>query len=289
MTVKDLLKLSDFKIDQLSFPSLDKKNMKRDCRHLLSVLVPCSFSELFLLYSKLVEENNNNIFNKQVDDLMTGKPLAYILKEQSFYKSVFFVDHRVLIPRMETELLVETVLKYFSITKNLFFADFGTGSGCIVLSLLKEFASSKAIAVDSSKQALDVAKYNADKLSLSSRVDLHHSSIENFIDPSLSFSLRETCDFITANPPYIGKETYVHPFVKAFEPSTALWAANQGLQFSLSWAERALILLKPGAYYFFEFGDNQKNALESKLKLLFSEVSFLKDLQGIYRIAICKK
>lgn len=289
MTAKDLLKFSDLKIDQLSFSTLDKKNMKRDCRHLLSTLMPCSFNKLFLFYSTAVEEKKSNIFNQQVADLTTGKPLAYILKKQNFYKSVFFVDHRVLIPRMETELLVEAVLKYFSTTKHLFFADFGTGSGCIALSLLKELTKSKAIAIDSSKPALDVAKYNTDKLSLGAKIDLHHSSVEDFINSPSSCLLKGTFDFVTANPPYIGKAAFIHPFVKTFEPNAALWAKNEGLEFVLSWAEKALILLKPKGYYFFEFGDNQKTALKTKLNLLFSEVSFLKDLQGIYRIAVCKK
>lgn len=289
MIVKQLLKLSDFQIDQVSFSSLDKDNMKRDCRHLLSALIPCSFSELFLFYSKKIEEKNNNTFNKQFTDLLTGKPLAYILEKQHFYKSIFFVDNRVLIPRMETELLVEFVFKYFSKKENLLFADFGTGSGCIVLSLLKEFINSKAMAVDSSEKALDVAKYNAEKLVLNSRITFHHSSVENFTDLALLAPLKENFDFIVANPPYIAKKAYVHPFVNTFEPSFALWANDQGLQFSLSWASKALVLLKPGGYYFFEFGDDQKNALKDKLNLLFSEVSFFKDLQGIYRIAICKK
>ncbi|MBE8221878.1 MAG: peptide chain release factor N(5)-glutamine methyltransferase [Bdellovibrionales bacterium] len=289
MTVKNLLNICDLKIDKLSFSLLDKKNIKRDLRHLLSKLVPCAFNELFLFYTKIITEKNQNIFNSQFNELITGKPLAYILKEQSFYKSVFFVDNRVLIPRMETELLVETVLKYFSTKKNLFFADFGTGSGCIVISLLKELLNSRAVAIDISSQALDVAKYNAEKMSVNSKLDFYNFSVKKFIDSNTSTDLNQTCDFIVANPPYIGQKSYVQPFVKIFEPNSALFADNKGLEFLLSWAKMALVLLKPNAYYFFEFGDNQKNDLKPKLNLLFSEVSFLKDLQGIYRIAICKK
>ncbi|MBE8162894.1 MAG: peptide chain release factor N(5)-glutamine methyltransferase [Bdellovibrionaceae bacterium] len=287
MTVKELLKLSDSKIDQLSFSDLDKKNIKRDCRHLLSAFVPCPFNQLLLFNETKIKKTDQDIFTKQLSELITGKPLAYILEKQNFYKSVFFVDHRVLIPRMETELLVESVLKYFSAKKNLSFADFGTGSGCVVLSLLKEFFNSTAAAVDCSNQALKVAKYNAKKLSVSERVDFHHCSVKNFnpfvADKKLAY------DFITGNPPYIAENAYIHPFVKAFEPKLALMAGNQGLEFLLSWAQKAVILLKPNGYYFFEFGDNQKDALKAPLSLLFSQVTFLKDLQGIYRVAICKK
>lgn len=285
MTVKELLDDADLQIAKQSFSDLDKKNMKRDSRHLLAVLFNCSFNELFLHYSAKLKSNQNNIFDQQYSELIKGKPLAYLLEEQGFYKHTFFVDKRVLIPRMETELLVEEVLKYFSGLQDFKFVDFGTGSGCIAISLLKELINSKAWGVDSSELALQVAKKNANNLNVNTRLNFIHAEVKSaFVNQG-----SESFDFIVANPPYIGSSDYVHPFVKRFEPAFALWAGSKGLEFLLLWAKKAIILLKPRAYYFFEFGDQQKNLLEPELKLLFSEVYFIKDLQGIYRIAVCKK
>lgn len=294
MQIQDILKASDLKINQQAVSDLDKSNFKRDLRHLLSYFFASAPNELFLKNTEQLTKEKTLYFVKCFADLLKGKPLAYILKQQAFYKSIFFVDDRVLIPRMDSEVLIEAVLKLFANHKNLIFADFGTGSGCLALSLLKELKNSKSFAIDKSEQALQVAKHNAKTLCLKSQISFACLDTQDcFSSKSLTeFKSKQHFtyfDFIVANPPYILKTDYIHHFVKKYEPHLALQAGDRGLDILLDWAKIALQLLKPAAYYVFEFGDGQKEYLNSQLKTLFSDVYFLKDLQGIYRVAVCKK
>ena len=120
--------------------------------------------------------------------------MAYILKNKEFWSNDFFVDRDTLIPRPETELLCENIIKIFR-NKNLYLLDMGTGSGCIILSILTELKRAKGIGIDISKKAIEVAKKNSSKLGLSKRVKFFNRPLENLYGYKF--------DLIVSNPPYI--------------------------------------------------------------------------------------
>ena len=123
------------------------------------------------------------------------EPIAYILEKKDFWKSTFYINKSVLIPRPDTEILIQEILKIFSQNQKLLVLDIGTGSGCILLSLLKERKNFKGVGIDVSKNALKVAQINAKIHHLENRVKFINSSVDNF--------LKGKYDLIVSNPPYI--------------------------------------------------------------------------------------
>ncbi|MDR0484044.1 MAG: peptide chain release factor N(5)-glutamine methyltransferase [Alphaproteobacteria bacterium] len=193
------------------------------------------------------QEQLNNLFSKRAK----GIPLAYILNQQFFWKHNFYVNKNVLIPRMDSETLIQAVLNKVSQAENPHILEIGIGSGCLLLSLLHEYQNSTGVGVDVSQEALEVSKINAKNLEVSHRLNLMQSNIfANVVD---SF------DIIISNPPYIADtDTEISEDVKTFEPHLALFAKNNGLFFYQEILKNTHKYLKKNGLIFFEIGYKQK-------------------------------
>ncbi len=220
--------------------------------------------------------------NKKIQRRSVGEPVAYIVGYKYFYKSKFLVNKSVLIPRPETELLAEEALKWCSGKENIKILDMGVGSGCLGQSVLKELGAASLVAMDISKDALEVAKINCEKLGLSGKVDFILGDIK---DLSIE-KYTNQFDLILANPPYIDPEGgFVEENVKKYEPSIALFSNHHGLEDIISWTERAASWLKPSGLYLMEFGDKQSEKVEELFKQtnFFMDLSLHKDYSGLPR------
>lgn len=210
-----------------------------------------------------------------------GEPLAYLVGFKDFYKNRFFVDSSVLIPRPETELVVEQALQ-LGPQKNMI--DIGCGSGCIGLSLLKEWSDSVLTAVDISDQALQITQKNSQQLGLDQRVEYFCGEIESYQTPSLF-------DLIVSNPPYIAKnDERLDANVKKYEPHLALFAEEDGLQFYKRWTKWAQHNLKSDGWLIYEVGEGQARLVESIcLQNGFKNIKIIKDLSGIERVVVAQR
>lgn len=208
--------------------------------------------------------------------LENGEPVQYIVGDVDFYGNIIKVDKRVLIPRFETEGLVETALNYLTNT-NIDIVDLGTGSGCIPITLKKKLPNINIDAVDISLDALDVARENA---------KLNNVEI-NFIHGDMLKPLNKKYDCIISNPPYIAYNEEVMDIVKNNEPNNALYADNNGLYFYEEILKNCNKYLKDKYYIFFEIGYSQGEKIkEIALNNLDCKVEIKKDLQGFDRYVI---
>jgi len=210
--------------------------------------------------------------------LEKGEPVQYIVGDVDFYGNTIKVDKRVLIPRFETEGLVEITLKYLTNT-NLDIVDLGTGSGCIPITLKKKLPNINIDAIDISIDALNLAKENA---------KLNNVEI-NFINRDMLYPLDKKYDVIISNPPYIPHNEEVMDIVKNNEPHLALYAENEGYYFYEGILKNYKEHLKDKYYIFFEMGYNQGEKIKQlALKYLDCNVEIKKDLQGFDRYVIIK-
>ena len=193
-----------------------------DSELILSNLLKTQREDLIIHSSQKVSKNIILNFQKLINRRANREPLAYIIRNKEFWSKNFFVDSNTLIPRPETELLCEKVIKIFK-NKNLYVLDMGTGSGCIILSILSELKGAKGIGIDISRKAINVAKKNSIKLGLNNRVKFFNKSLENIHGYKF--------DLIVSNPPYIRTSDIKNlaDDVKRYEPKIALDGGKDGL------------------------------------------------------------
>ncbi|MGG5207906.1 peptide chain release factor N(5)-glutamine methyltransferase [Chryseobacterium sp. MIQD13] len=245
-----------------------------------------SFHQRRLSYQELLTDDEKQLF-QAVSDLKIGKPYQQILGETEFYGMLFFVDENVLIPRPETEELLEIAIHKIQSSRfngqSLKILDIGTGSGVIPLVLKKHFPQAEVSSIDFSEKALETAKRNAE----------HHQLEIRFIHADyLNFELQDHYDIIISNPPYIGieEETEIVDSVKEFEPKMALFSpVEDALIFYRKIAEDSKKHLNNNGFLFLEI--NQKLGPET-LELYthhFSEVQLIKDLSENDRFIFGKK
>lgn len=238
-----------------------------------------------------ITEEQESVFGEYLGVRMTGKPLQYITGHQEFYGLDFEVTSDVLIPRPETELLVETSLKLMvGLETAPFICDVGTGSGCVVIALLhelREFPGARAVAIDISEAALAVATRNAARHSVRDRIEFVVSDCFANLAPG-----QRQFDLIVSNPPYVtvGAMATLQREVRDFEPRLALEAGADGL----SVVRRLLIeadgFLKSGGHFIFEIGFDQSAAVEKLVgRDTWKLLDIHKDLQGIPRTVSLRK
>ncbi len=215
------------------------------------------------------------------------EPAAYITGRQEFWNLSFEVSPAVLIPRPETELMVEAALEYFGADRrrSLAIADAGTGCGCLAVALAREFPSAQVVATDISDAALDVARRNAARHGVADRIRFVHADV---LDAS-----PDTFDLIVANPPYVrqGDRRALQPEVRDHEPPVALFGGDTGFDLVATFVERAVCRLQPDGYLMFEFGFGQDMAVEA-LVARMPELAMLglrRDLQGLARTAVTRR
>ena len=217
------------------------------------------------IYSKLKENlpsNKTEELQKLVSRRVKKEPIAYILNNKEFWSTNFYVDRSVLIPRPETEVLIDLILSQINNKNNYFnILDIGTGSGCILVSLLKELTKAKGIGIDKSSKAIAVAKKN----SISQQVD-SRSSFKNVNLENIKFDKK--FDLIVSNPPYLPAVSLknLNLDIKLYEPKIALQGGVQGVDFLYKIIVLASKILKINGLLALEIGDNQFHILAKYLK-----------------------
>jgi release factor glutamine methyltransferase len=217
------------------------------------------------IYSKLKENlpsNKTEELQKLVSRRVKKEPIAYILNNKEFWSTNFYVDRSVLIPRPETEVLIDLILSQISNKNNyLNILDIGTGSGCILISLLKELVKAKGIGVDKSTKAIAIAKKN----SILQQVD-NRASFKNVNLEEIKFDKK--FDLIVSNPPYLPDVSLknLNLDIKLYEPKIALQGGVQGVDFLCKIINLASKILKINALLALEIGDNQFHILATYLK-----------------------
>lgn len=262
-------------------------NNKLEARLLIQHVL--KIDEVYFLVNQDIKINKIkfNKLIKLIEKRNTGYPLEYILGYKYFWKHKFLVNNNVLIPRADTETLVEGVLTdYKNIKRNINILDIGVGSGCILLSLLKEIENAKGVGVDISKKALIIAKKNISNLDINNnRVALLQQNMFSALKPINYF------DIIVSNPPYIAyKDTLIDNNVKKFEPHKALFAKNKGMFFYKEILRNADKYLNNLGILYLEIGVKQKEEILNISKI--SNLKFkesLKDYNNIDRVLVFKK
>ncbi len=213
-----------------------------------------------------------NPSKENIERLNNGEPVQYIVGNVSFYGNIIDVDKRVLIPRFETEELVENTIKYIKKYNYQSIVDIGTGSGCIAITLKKFFQNALVDAVDISLDALSLAQLNAKKNNVSI----------NFYNGNLFEPLNKKYDVIISNPPYIAYDEEIMDIVKNNEPHLALYAANEGLYFYEEILKNAHKYINKNGLIAFEIGYNQGEKIKELSKKYLKKYDFeiKKDMTG---------
>jgi len=217
------------------------------------------------IYSKLKENlpsNKNEELQNLVSRRVKKEPIAYILNNKEFWSTNFYVDRSVLIPRPETEVLIDLILSQINNKNNYFnILDIGTGSGCILVSLLKELTKAKGIGVDKSSKAIAVAKKNSTSQHVDSRSSFKNINLENI-------KFDKKFDLIVSNPPYLPDVSLknLNLDIKLYEPKIALQGGVQGVDFLCKIITLASKILKIKGLLALEIGDNQFHILAKYLK-----------------------
>ena len=265
-----------------------KKNFintyKLDSELLLGKVLNKGREYLFLNYNENLSDELINNFESFFKRRKKKEPVAYILNCKEFWKNNFYVDQNVLIPRPDTEILVEEIMKLYGKQKKLSILDVGTGSGCIIISILKERQKFRGTAIDISKKALNIAKYNAKIHHLDNRIKFYKSSVDNFF--------KHKYDLIVSNPPYINrlKIKYLDKDIFGFEPIQALEGGIDGFNVFGKIVKKSSMLLKVGGKLVLEIGFDQKFEMLKLLKKYnFFINKIVKDYGGRDRCVICTK
>ncbi|MDI3500679.1 MAG: release factor glutamine methyltransferase [Thermoanaerobacter sp.] len=258
------------------------ENPKLEAELLLAYCLGMDRINLIIKREDEVEEGELAKFLGLLNMRKSHIPYQHIVKKQHFMGLEFFVDENVLIPRPETEILVEEVLK--RLKKGNTLIDIGTGSGAIAVSVVKYFPDCFVYAVDISRKALEVAKYNAKKHNVLDKIVFIESDVFSQVPKNIKF------DFIVSNPPYIkrGELETLQEEVKK-EPIIALDGGEDGLFFYKKIIEGAPFYLNPEGAICFEMGYDQKEEVTDLLtKGGFKNIEVIKDLSGIDRVVIAR-
>ena len=252
---------------------------------LLSHVLGLSNEKLNLTQSEKVGEKDIKNFEQLINRRKNSEPIAYLTNKKSFWKNDFYVDQSVLIPRSDSELLIESVIEYFpDLTKTYNFLDLGSGSGCLIISLLNEYLLSSGTGVEIDKEAIKVSEKNKEFLLNKDRLKFLERDFSNYDTSSF--------DIIISNPPYIPFEEKkdIMKEVRNYEPSKALFADEKGLYFYRKIIENLSKHLKRKQFLFLEVGINQPDGVVKILKNNnFNVVSIKKDISNIPRCIIAER
>ena len=230
-----------------------------DCEILMSKALDKDRKYIILNPKKKLENHKLAYFNSLVKERSYGKPIAYLTEKKYFWDSEFLIKKDVLIPRPDTEIIIEQVLKLNKNRFKLRILDIGVGSGCILLSLLKEKKDFYGIGIDKSAKCIFLSQINAQRLGLTNRVKFFKSDIDNF-------SIGKY-DLIISNPPYINKYDlkYLERGIASYEPRLALNGGLDGLSEIRKVIKKSSELIKKKGKFILEIGYDQKDKVKSLL------------------------
>jgi release factor glutamine methyltransferase len=253
---------------------------RRDAELLLLHHLNITRAQLLANPSRELTEAEEFAYWQSIQRRATAEPIQYITGQQEFYGLNLHVTPAVLIPRPETEHLIEAVLHRLPHNQPLSIADIGTGSGAIAIALATHLPQARITALDISPEALAVATANAATHQVADRIHLLHSD--------LLAATSDTFDAIVSNPPYVPDHEPLHPQVRDHEPPTALFAGPQGLDIYRRLIPQAHAALKLNGLLALEIGHGQREAI-AELLTNWQEVTFIDDLQQIPRVALAHK
>ena len=226
---------------------------KLDCEILLSNVLKINRENLLIDLNKRINNKELIKFNKLINRRKKKEPVAYIVGHKEFWNKKFKVNCNVLIPRPDTEILVEEVIKIIKINSSINILDIGTGTGCVLLSVLHERKKCYGTGIDISKKAINIAKHNAKIQQIKNRIKFINSSIDKFYVGKY--------DLIISNPPYIKSSDikYLGKDVGFYEPRIALNGGCDGYSRIKEIINKSSILIKKKGKLFLEIGYNQRN------------------------------
>ena len=244
----NILKSKHIETSQLDSEILMAKAVGKDRRYII------------LNNNKNLREKNLRYFKNLILKRSRRKPIAYLTNKKYFWNYNFFVTNDTLIPRPDTELLVDQILKITKHRKKMNILDIGVGSGCILLTILKERKKFYGTGVDISKNCINISKINAKNLKLINRVRLYKTDVDKFAQGKY--------DLIVSNPPYIKKFNlkYLEKEIVSFEPKLALDGGLDGLSEIRKVIKKSSELIKKNGKFILEIGFDQKNNVISLLK-----------------------
>ena len=230
-----------------------------DAEILMAKVLDSNREYVILNNDKVIENKNFEIFQRLIKERANRKPIAYLLNNKCFWDNEFYVNKNTLIPRPDTEIIVEQVLKFTKNKNSLNILDIGVGSGCILLSILSERKKFTGTGIDISKNSLDICKINAKKLLVEERTKLYKSDVDKFTQGKY--------DLIVSNPPYIKSSDlkYLDSDVLEFEPKLALDGGLDGLSVIRKVVKKSSELIKRNGKFILEISFDQKNKV---IKLL---------------------
>lgn len=269
-----------------SFLQGDVPSPRLNAELLLMFVLDCDRAYLFAHPERRLNADERAQYDHVVGERARGCPTQYITGHQEFWGLDLIVSPSVLIPRPETEHVVETVLelvKQRDPDQRLSIIDVGTGSGCIALALAKELPLAAVYASDISEEALEIARINAARLGMGDRILFRRSDL-------LSIYAGEQFDFVVSNPPYVGESEAdkVQKQVREFEPKMAVFSGQEGLDIYKQLIPQAHAVLNPGGWLVTEIGFST----EEKVKALlagWADIQTTADLQGIPRVIAARR
>lgn len=265
---------------------------------LMMFTLSCDRAHLYSHPERQLTSDEESRYQVVLAERSRGVPAQYITGHQEFWGMDFIVTPAVLIPRPETEHLVETVLEILNISSQisdmpprlkprdgksaLRIVDVGTGSGCIALALAKELPDAEIHATDISPEALEVARANAARHQLGRRIVFHETDLLQGLAPEF--------DIVVSNPPYVGEseEDAVQLEVRKFEPRSAVFAGTEGTEIISRLIPQACSMLKPGGWLLMEISGTIAGRVRDLLAA-WQDVRIVRDLQSIPRVAVAQK
>ena len=235
------------------------KSAELDSEILMSQAIRKDKKYIILNYNKKIKKKDLKYFDFLIQERIKKKPIAYLTKKKDFWKYEFLIDKNVLIPRPDTEVLVEQILELTKNKASMRILEIGVGSGCIILSILKEKKKFFGTGIDISTKSLKISEINSHKLGVNRRLKLFKSNIDNFNTGKY--------DLIISNPPYI-KKNFLKCLEKdiSFEPVEALDGGIDGLSETRKIILKSSELIKKKGYLFLEIGFDQKNKVKKILE-----------------------
>lgn len=272
---------------ELSTEYLNKKGVESpriNAEILLAHVLDCKRLELYLKFDQPLKENEKNKYRELIKRRGLREPLQYIIGKVEFYGLDFIVNSKVLIPRPETEILVEEIINQYDKNQALCILDIGTGSGNIAITLAKNFSNSMITSLDINNDAVELAKENAKLNNLNGRLIFENVDFNDY-------NLRDSqkFDIIVSNPPYISQKDYknLEKELVEHEPKNALTDEGDGYTFYHLISKKAPNLLKNNGKLYFEMGQGQANKISKVMSDNgFKNIKMVNDYSGIQRIAI---
>ncbi|MCP5064353.1 MAG: peptide chain release factor N(5)-glutamine methyltransferase [Ignavibacteriae bacterium] len=270
---------------ELSKEYLEKKGIESpriNADLLLADILNCKRMDLYLKFDQPLAEEEIHKYREYIARRGKGEPLQYIVGEVEFYGLNFKVNPNALIPRPETEILVENIITNTNGQQNLRILDIGTGSGNIIVSLVKNIKNSEGVSIDLSEEAIEVAKENSLSQNLETRIAFLKKDVLKD-----DLEILDKFDIIVSNPPYVSNDEYnsLQKEITNHEPKNAVTDFGNGLTFYETISEKAKNILQPKGKLYFEVGIGQAEQVQEIMqKNNFEKVEIVKDYSSIDRI-----